>query len=62
MNDQGYYADALKELFELSKYPVVDMEQVNKQISAVYEKQAEELLSEQNYIEADRLFRIAMQY
>jgi len=62
LNDQGYYADALKELFELSKYPVVDMEQVNKQISAVYEKQAEELLSEQNYIEADRLFRIAMQY
>jgi len=62
LNEQGYYADALKELFELSKYPVVDMEQVNKQISAVYEKQAEELLSEQDYIEADRLFRIAMQY
>ena len=62
LNEQGYYADALKELFELSKYQVVDMEQVNKQISAVYEKQAEELLSEQDYIEADRLFRIAMQY
>jgi len=62
LTEQGYYADALKELFEISKYPVVDMNQVNKLISDVYEKQAEELLSEQDYIEADRLFRIAMQY
>ena len=62
LKEQGYYADALKELFEISKYPVVDMNQVNKLISDVYEKQAEELLSQQDYIEADRLFRIAMQY
>ena len=62
LTEQGYYADALKELFEISKYPVVDMNQVNKLISDVYEKQAEELLSEQDYIEADRLFRIALQY
>ncbi|MEN6444805.1 MAG: hypothetical protein ABFC98_02020, partial [Candidatus Cloacimonas sp.] len=62
LNQQGYYADALKELFELSKYPVVDMEILNKNISDVYEKQAEELINEQDYVEADRLFRIALQY
>ena len=62
LNEQGYYTDALKELFEISKYPVVDMDRLNKQISDVYERQAEELINEQDYVEADRLFRIALQY
>ena len=62
LSQQGYYPDALKELFELAKYPVVDLDGVNKLISDVYEKQAEEYIVDQDYVEADRLFRIALQY
>lgn len=59
---QEYYADALNVLFEISRYPIVDLDKLNLQISEVYEKQAEEFIEAQDYVEADRLFRIAMQY
>lgn len=60
--NQAYYADALNILFEISKYPVADLNTLNKQISDVYEKQAEEFIQAQDYVEADRMFRIALQY
>jgi len=62
LTDQEYYADALNILFELSKYPVADIDRLNRQISEVYQKQAEEFIVDQNYAEADRMFRIAIQY
>jgi tetratricopeptide (TPR) repeat protein len=62
LTGQNYYADALNVLFELAKYPVVNLEPLNKQISEVYEQQAEEYIQDQDYVEADRMFRIAMQY
>lgn len=60
--DGDYYTDALKELFELSKYPVVDAREINKMISEVYQAQAEEFIDDQDYLEADRMFKIAIQY
>ncbi|MDD5535779.1 MAG: hypothetical protein PHS36_01150 [Candidatus Cloacimonetes bacterium] len=60
--DGDYYTDALKELFELSQYPVVDGSRINALISDVYQAQAEEYIDAQDYMEADRLFRIAVQY
>jgi len=62
LTQQEYYADALNLMFELSRYPVVNSDLLNSQISDVYERQAEELIEDQDYVEADRLFRIAMQY
>lgn len=62
LETQGYYSDALNVLFELSKYPVVDLGKLNQQISDVYEKQAEEFIIDQDYVEAHRLFQISMQY
>ncbi|PKN72535.1 MAG: hypothetical protein CVU50_06660 [Candidatus Cloacimonetes bacterium HGW-Cloacimonetes-3] len=62
LSKQEYYTDALNLLFELSKYPVVDVSKLNLQISEVYQSQAEEYIEAQDYVEADRLFRIAMQY
>ncbi len=62
LTQQEYYADALNLMFELSRYPVVNLDLLNSQISDVYERQAEELIEDQDYVEADRLFRIAMQY
>jgi len=62
LKEQGYYPDALKVLFELSKYPVVDLDRINHLISDVYEQQAEEYIIDQDYVEADRMFRIALQY
>lgn len=62
LRDQEYYDDALKELFELSRYPVVDGKQINSLISDVYQAQAEEFIDAQDYMEADRLYRIAVQY
>ncbi len=59
---QGYYEDSLKELFELSRYPVVEGSQINHLISDVYQTQAEDYLDTQDYPEADRIFRIAVQY
>lgn len=60
--EQDYYDEAFQELFELSHYPVVEPEQINALISDVYQAQADEYIEEQNYMEADRLFRIAVQY
>lgn len=60
--NQGYHTEALNILFEIAKYPVADITVLNKQISDVYQQQAELFLEDQNYSEADRLFRIAMQY
>lgn len=59
---QGYYDAALRELFELSRYPVVKSDTINHLISDVYQTQAEEYIDDQDYMEADRLFRIAVQY
>ncbi|MDD2507348.1 MAG: hypothetical protein PHO85_03615 [Candidatus Cloacimonetes bacterium] len=60
--EQEYYTDALKELFELSLYPVVEGSRINALISDVYQAQAEEYIDAQDYMAADRLFRIAVQY
>ena len=60
--EQGYHTDALKELFELARYPVVQGENINRLIAEVYQAQAEEFVDAQDYLEADRLFRIVLQY
>jgi len=60
--EQDYYDDALRELFELSRYPVVESETINSLISDVYQDQAEDFIATQDYMEADRLFRISVQY
>ena len=60
--EQNYYEDALKELFELSLYPVVDADVINALISDVYQAQADEIFDAAEYAEADRLYRIAVQY
>ncbi|MCD8480543.1 MAG: hypothetical protein LRZ88_10210 [Candidatus Cloacimonetes bacterium] len=60
--EQGYHTDALKELFELAIYPVVQGENINRLIAEVYQAQAEEFVDAQDYLEADRLFRIVLQY
>lgn len=62
LNEQKYYADALNLLFEIAKYPVADGDQLNRQIAEVYQNQAEDFIVDQNYSEADRMFRIAIQY
>lgn len=58
----GYYNEGLKILFELGKYPVVETESNNRMISEAYILQAEDFLDAQDYLEADRFFRIAVQY
>jgi len=58
----GYYSDALRILFELGKYPVVDGTANNRLIAEAYIGQAESFLKSENYLEADRIFRIAVQY
>ncbi len=58
----GYYSDALRILFELGKYPVVDGVANNRLIAEAYIGQAESFLTSENYLEADRIFRIAVQY
>ena len=58
----GYYSDALHILFELQKYPVGDPQTINNMICEAYMGQAENSLKQQNYLEAERLFRIAIQY
>jgi hypothetical protein len=62
LKEQEYYDDALRELFELSRYPVVEADQINILISDIYQAQAEEYIDSQDYMEADRLYRIAVQY
>lgn len=62
LTESGYFTDALKELFELARYPVVDGENINKLIANVYQAQAEEYIDAQDYLQADRMFRIAIQY
>ncbi len=57
-----FYTDALNVLFDLDKYPVVDHAAMQKMISDVFQAQAESLLLVENYLEADKLFRIALQY
>lgn len=58
----GYYNEGLKILFELGKYPVVETAANNRMISEAYILQAEDFLDSQDYLEADRFFRIAVQY
>jgi tetratricopeptide (TPR) repeat protein len=62
LKEQEYYDDSLRELFELSRYPVVEAAQINSLISDVYQAQAEEYINAQEFMEADRLYRIAVQY
>jgi len=59
---EGYFEDSLRELFELSLYPVVDSQEINRMISDVYQAQADELFEDGKYQEADSLYRIAVQY
>lgn len=58
----GYYSDALNILFELQQYPVGDQQTINQLICEAYMGQAENSLNQQKYLEAERLFRIAIQY
>lgn len=58
----AFYTDALNILFDLDKYPVVDHLAIQKMISDVFQDQAESMLVVENYLEADKLFRIALQY
>lgn len=58
----GYYSEGLRVLFELAKYPVVEKDVTNRMIAEAYIGQAESYLEGQNYLEADRFFRIAVQY
>ncbi|MDZ4181524.1 MAG: hypothetical protein U1B83_01510 [Candidatus Cloacimonadaceae bacterium] len=58
----GYFSEGLKILFELAKYPVVEVQDINVMISDAYIAQAENHLAGQDYFEADRFFRIAVQY
>lgn len=62
LSDTGYYTEALGLLFEMDRYPVVDHPEMQRLISDVYQAQAEEYLVAENYMEADRLLRIALQY
>ena len=58
----GYYSEALRVLYELAKNPVVESAANNQKIAEAYIGQAESFLKGQNYLEADRFFRIAVQY
>ncbi|MFO8144804.1 MAG: hypothetical protein R6T89_03655 [Candidatus Syntrophosphaera sp.] len=58
----GYHTEGLRILFELGKYPVVENETNNRMIAEAYINQAESYLEGENYLEADRFFRIAVQY
>jgi tetratricopeptide (TPR) repeat protein len=60
--ETGYYSEGLRILFELGKYPVVEREENNRMIAEAYIGQAESYLKGENYLEADRFFRIAIQY
>ncbi len=62
LTETGYYNEALRVLFELAKYPVVEREDNNRMIAEAYIGQAESYLEGQEYLEADRFFRIAVQY
>lgn len=62
LSNTGYHTDALALLFEIDKYPVVDHTVIQRIISDVYQAQAEELLVAENYLGADQMFRIALQY
>jgi len=53
---------ALGELFQILRYPICDINQVNLEISNIYQTQAEQFILDQNYLEADRYFRMAIQY
>jgi len=62
LSSQEYYSDALAILFELTRYPVLDQDELNRLIADNYQAQAEMYIIAQDYIEADRHFRIALQY
>jgi len=62
LTEQKFYDQSLNVLFEQERYPVAEPYQVSYEISRNYRAQAEHKVLEENYIEADRFFRIAMQY
>lgn len=62
LSEAGYYNEALTIFFELAKYPVVESAVINDLIGNTYRAQAEAYLQLQNYMEADRFLRIALQY
>lgn len=59
---QEYFNDALAVLFELSRYPVINFEELNILISDTYQAQAEAYIVDQDFMSADHHFRIAVQY
>ncbi|MBP7194515.1 MAG: hypothetical protein KBA79_01685 [Candidatus Cloacimonetes bacterium] len=58
----GYFNEALAVYFELAKYPIIRTEEINALIGSTYRGQAELYLDQENYLEADRFLRIALQY
>jgi len=54
--------NVLIKLFEIEHYPIGKRPLLYKSISDIYESFAEEKLSTQDYAEADRFFRLAVQY
>lgn len=58
----GQYDTALGELFQISRYPIANLDKINLNISNIYQAQAEIQVQEQNYLEADRYFRQAIEY
>ncbi|MDD2332242.1 MAG: hypothetical protein PHI68_06290, partial [Candidatus Cloacimonetes bacterium] len=62
LTEQAFFEQSLTVLFEQERYPVADQNRVSYEISRNYRAQAEMYVMKENYIEADRLFRIALQY
>ncbi|HPN40247.1 MAG TPA: hypothetical protein PKX36_01840 [Candidatus Cloacimonadota bacterium] len=60
--DAGYFNEALAVYFELAKYPIIETDEINQLIGATYRGHAEQYLDQENYLEADRFLRIALQY
>gem|GEM_PF-202531 len=58
--ETGFFRDALTILFEMARYPVADKDKVHRLISDIYQTQAEIAIAEENYLEADRYFRLAV--
>lgn len=56
------YNTALEELFEIRRYPVGNRDRIDLEISNIYQEQAENEITRQEYSEANFLFLKALQY
>ncbi len=56
----GYFDEGRLILEDLGNYPVVDKDTNNQMIAEAYIGQAEDFLKGENYLEADRYFRLAV--